>query len=249
MVFVILPAYNEEGAIGALLEYLKKILEEARLEYRVFLVNDGSNDGTLKEASAHLGKMPLKILDHGVNKGVHEAFKTGFKAACSEARDDDVIFTMDADGTHDAKLIPEMTDMVLSGSDIVITSRYRPGSRSYGVPLYRNFLSYAARYVVPFIFGEKEARDFTIFHRAYRAKILKDLMAHYRDRFIESQGFTSNTEVLVKARRHFGERLKIREIPCELHYERKKGPSKMKVLSNIQEYFRFIWRMKFKGAD
>lgn len=249
MLFIILPAYNEEGAIGALLEYLKKTLEGPRLEYTILLVNDGSSDGTLKEASAYLSRMPLKILDHGVNKGVHEAFRTGFSAACEAARDDDVIFTMDADGTHDARLIPQMASLVAKGYDIVITSRFRPGSRIYGVPLYRNFLSYAARYIVPFIFGEKEARDFTIFHRAYRARVLKELLGHYKERFIETHGFTSNTEVLVKARRHFGERLKIIEIPCELHYERKKGPSKMKVMRNIREYFRFIWMMKAGKID
>ncbi|MBI5492370.1 MAG: glycosyltransferase family 2 protein [Deltaproteobacteria bacterium] len=250
MVYIILPSFNEEGKIGDLLKDIRSILTGARIPYRVLLVNDGSTDNTVKVANRLLGSMPLTILDHKVNRGVHEAFRTGFKAALSSARDDDIVFTMDADGTHDVKLIPRMAEMVVNGGkDIVIASRFRPGSKIYGVPFYRNFLSYAARYVVPFIFNEKEARDFTIFHRAYSARVLKELSSFYKDKLIETTGFTSNTELLVKARIYFGDRLRVAEIPCELHYETKAGPSKMKVVKNINQYLKFIWRMKSQARS
>lgn len=245
MVFVILPAYNEEDKIGELLADIDEALGRAGIDYRVLVVNDGSTDGTVGVVKEFGERLPITLIDHGTNKGVHEAFRSGFNAAYDLAAPDDMIFTMDADGTHDVMKIPEMMEKLDEGYDIVIASRFRPGSKIYGVPFYRNFLSFGARYLVPLIFGEKEARDFTIFHRGYRARILKGLMDHYGKKFIESTGFTSNTEVLVKARKYYGDRLKVVEIPCELHYELKAGPSKMKVLSNIKEYFSFIWRMKF----
>lgn len=244
MVFIILPAYNEEAKIGELLSDIDDTLNKAGIGYRVIVVNDGSTDGTVGVVKGFAERLPITLIDHGTNKGVHEAFRSAFNAAYRLCADDDIIFTMDADGTHDVKKIPEMIEKLNQGYGIVIASRFMNGSKIYGVPLYRNFLSFAARYVVTFVFREKEARDFTIFHRAYRARTLKEVMDYYGGRFIESTGFTSNTEVLVKARKYYGKRLKISEVPCELHYERKKGPSKMKVLSNIKAYFIFILRMK-----
>ena len=244
MVFVMLPAYNEEGKIGELLSHIAETMDGAGLKYRVIVVNDGSTDGTVAVVKRFALSHPVTLIDHGVNRGVHEAFRSGFNAVYGLAAPDDVVFTMDADGTHDVGRTQEMMAKLDEGYDIVIASRFRAGSKIYGVPLYRNFLSFAARYVVPFIFGEREAMDFTIFHRGYRARTLKGVMDHYGERFIESVGFTANTEVLVKARAYYKDRLRIAEVPCELHYERKAGPSKMKVLHNIKEYFSFILRMK-----
>ncbi|MFQ5441628.1 MAG: glycosyltransferase family 2 protein [Thermodesulfobacteriota bacterium] len=246
MVFVILPAYNEEEKIGGLIRDIDSTFKKNGTEYRTIVVNDGSSDGTAGIVRGLSKTLPVTLIDLGTNKGVHEAFRRGFNAVYGLSAPGDIILTMDSDGTHDVKKSPEMIERIRSGCDIVIASRFRRGSRIYGVPLYRNFLSYAARYVVPFVFGEREARDFTIFHRAYRAEILKGLIDHYGERFIESTGFTANTEVLVKARIYYGKRLKVCEVPCELHYELKAGPSKMNVWSNLKEYFTFIWRMKFK---
>ncbi|GMR05425.1 MAG: glycosyltransferase [Thermodesulfobacteriota bacterium] len=246
-VLFILPAYNEESKIRELIESIGAVMDGTGSAYTVILVNDGSSDRTLDEAAALLGKLPLKIISHPVNMGVHEAFRSGFTAANAMAGPDDIIMTMDADGTHDVKLTPAMMEKIRQGCDIVIASRFRPGSKIVGVPAYRNFLSYAARFVVSLLFGVKGARDFTIFHRAYRASVIRAMMDHYGDRFIVSTGFTSNTEILLKAWSFYKGRLKICELSCELHYELKAGPSKMRVFQNAMEYFSMIWRLKVSG--
>lgn len=248
MIFIILPAYNEEHKIGEVLEEIDATLSEAGIGhggYRVILVNDGSTDDTLGVVRRMQQFMPLEVIDHGINRGVHEAFRSGFNLAVKLAKPEDIIFTMDADGTHDVSRTPEMIERIRAGWDIVIASRFRPGSKICGVPFHRNILSYGARFFVTFIFRVPGARDFTIFHRAYRARALKELMEAYGDRFIEACGFTSNAEILIKAGEYFGPDARICEVPCELHYEIKAGPSKMKVVKNIIEYFKMAWRIKF----
>lgn len=240
----ILPAYNEEQKIKSLIKSIGTVMRSCGMDYFVLLVDDGSSDRTAAEAGSLLGKEPLRIITHPVNKGVHEAFRTGFTAAAAIAGPDDIMMTMDADGTHDVNLVPAMVEKIGEGCDIVIASRFRAGSRIVGVPLYRNFLSYAARFVVTLVFGVKGARDFTIFHRAYKSEVIRSMLDHYKERFIVCSGFTSNTEVLLKAWRLYKGRLKVCELPCELHYELKAGPSKMRVVRNALEYFNLILRMK-----
>jgi dolichol-phosphate mannosyltransferase len=246
-IYVILPAYNEEALIGEMLADLDATLGRRGegCDYRVLVVNDGSTDNTAAVVRSMAESLPVELIDHGTNRGVHEAFRTGFGAAYELADGDDIIFTMDADGTHDVARMPEMIVRIGEGCDIVIASRFRRGSEVCGVPIHRYILSYCARYFVTSLFSVQEARDFTIFHRAYRARTIKELMEHYGERFIEAHGFTSNAEILIKAGVYFGDRIKICEIPCELHYELKAGPSKMKLMRNIGEYFRMAWRIKF----
>ncbi|MFQ5466475.1 MAG: glycosyltransferase family 2 protein, partial [Thermodesulfobacteriota bacterium] len=248
MIYIILPAYNEEHKIASVMKDIDATLASAgvgRDGYRILLVNDGSTDDTLGAARAVQGVLPIDIIDHGVNRGVHEGFRSGFNAALALASDDDIIFTMDADGTHDVSRTPEMIDRIREGWDIVIASRLRPGAKIIGVPLYRNVLTYGASFFVKLLFRTPGARDFSIFHRAYRASALRELMGAYGQRFIEAEGFTSNAEVLIKAYRYFGPHARICEVPCTLRYEMKAGPSKMKVLENILGYLTMAWRVKF----
>src|SRR5437879_11176308 len=42
------------------------------------------------------------------------------------------IFTLDADDTQPPEIIPGMASMIADGYDVVIASRYQPGSRALG---------------------------------------------------------------------------------------------------------------------
>ncbi len=87
---VIIPAYNEEKAIG---ETLGKLLPGAEKNgWNIIVVNDGSSDSTLKE----IEKFPsVKVVSHKVNRGYGASLKTGINAAETE-----LIAFYDADGQH-----------------------------------------------------------------------------------------------------------------------------------------------------
>ncbi|HEY0156558.1 MAG TPA: glycosyltransferase family 2 protein [Thermoanaerobaculia bacterium] len=110
-VALIIPALDEEHAIGALLASIDR-----RLIRDVIVGDNGSRDGTAAVARA------------GGAEVVHVA-QRGYGAACAGAltrlRDDvDVVLFMDADGSDDPAEIPALLEPILAGrADLVIGSR------------------------------------------------------------------------------------------------------------------------------
>ena len=93
---VVIPAFNEEGNIGPLIEEtFAKVPEHALGE--VLAVDDGSDDGTGAEIKALLGHYPkLRYLRHSRRAGQSAALRTGALAASCT-----IIATMDGDGQND----------------------------------------------------------------------------------------------------------------------------------------------------
>src|SRR5262245_23103991 len=93
---VVIPALNEEGNIGRLIdETFAAVPPEALGE--VIAVDDGSNDGTAAEIKARLRTNPrLRYVKHGHRAGQSAALRTGVRAARFP-----VIATMDGDGQND----------------------------------------------------------------------------------------------------------------------------------------------------
>lgn len=93
---VVIPAFNEEGNIGRLIDETFAALSQESLG-EVIVVDDGSNDGTEAEIKARLGKYPrLRYLKHSLKAGQSAALRTGVRAARFP-----VIATMDGDGQND----------------------------------------------------------------------------------------------------------------------------------------------------
>jgi glycosyltransferase involved in cell wall biosynthesis len=87
-VTVVIPAFNEEASIAAVVEALK-----SRATWNeILVVDDGSTDQTGPRAAA----AGARVIRHPYNKGNGAAVKTGIR----EARGD-VVLLMDGDGQHD----------------------------------------------------------------------------------------------------------------------------------------------------
>lgn len=121
---IIIPAYNEEENIAAVVEELKANYSQ----YDYVVINDGSLDKTAhicKRNHYHLISLPL-------NLGLSGAFRTGMKYAYRNGYDCAIQF--DADGQHDPAFIPVMLQrMEETGADIVIGSRYVEDRKSFGL--------------------------------------------------------------------------------------------------------------------
>ncbi len=243
MIYIVLPAYNEEKDLGTLLERVQNAMESQGLAYRVLVVNDGSQDGTLALAAEHAQKMPLEILDHGVNKGLGQALLTGLRRGDELARAEDIIVTMDADNTHDPALIGQMAAKIAQGNDVVIASRYEKGGQEIGLSYVRHILSGGASFLLRLFFPIAGARDYTCGYRAYRGEMLRRGFASYGDRLVEERGFTCMAEVLIKMKKLGA---KVGEVPLVLRYDFKSGPSKMKFVRTIVRYGALIARQMFQ---
>lgn len=239
MVIVAIPAYNEEGAIGDLLDEMAVELEDAALDYRVLVVDDGSTDATAEIVRARGETLPVELIQHERNQGLAAAIRTGLLAAVEQAEDRDVIVTMDGDNTHPSGLILRMYRMIREGSDVVIASRYQPGARVIGVTPFRQMLSLGASVLFRATFPIHGVRDYTCGYRAYRARLLRRAVEDLGDRLISESGFSCMVELLLRMRRM---EAIMSEVPMILRYDHKVGASKMNVRKTVMQTLRLLVR-------
>ncbi len=237
MIIIVLPAYNEEEALGQLLPAIAEVLGEAGLAYQVLVVDDGSTDGTAQLVTEFQPQMPVQLLQHPTNQGLAAAIRTGLTSATQTAADGDIVVTMDADNTHGASLIPAMVPKIGAGADVVIASRFQPGSRVVGVPWSRRILSWAASLLFRLLLPLPGVRDYTCGYRAYRGEVLREAFARYGEDLISQQGFSCMVDLLLR----IGTMpVVITEVPMILRYDLKPSASKMKVGATVLETLKLI---------
>jgi glycosyltransferase involved in cell wall biosynthesis len=134
---VLLPAYNEEATVGAVVRAVRL------LGYDAAVVDDGSSDATAREAAA----AGAEVLRLPVNLGVGGALCCGFRYAVD--RGYHLVVQCDADGQHDPRDIPALLDaLVRDDADMVIGTRFARDGSAYAVGAGRRaamrILAYAA---------------------------------------------------------------------------------------------------------
>ena len=226
MIFILLPAYNEEKTLPRLLEKIISFSNNHRGKVTTMVCDDSSTDKTLDAIKSFENKMDLTIIHHPINRGLGETSRDLFEKAVSLAKKDDIIIRMDADDTHSPKYIPAMIERLGLGYDIVIASRFARGGGQKGVNLYRGMISRAANLFMKIIFPVSGVREYSCGFRAYRAGIIKKAISIYGNNFIQLKGlgFTGTLEKLIKLNLIGA---KFSEIPFVLRYDLKDSPSKM----------------------
>jgi glycosyltransferase involved in cell wall biosynthesis len=112
---VVVPIYNEEENIDALVDELTRALEPIGKRYEVIAVDDGSSDASFaKLREAHARDDRIKVIRFRKNFGQTAAFAAGFDHARGEW-----VITIDADLQNDPADIPKLLDKAEEGFDIV----------------------------------------------------------------------------------------------------------------------------------
>jgi dolichol-phosphate mannosyltransferase len=241
-IWIVLPAFNEEKDLGHLLERVQDALGELGLPFEVVIVDDGSTDGTLQVVEQWAKLLPIRAVQHETNQGLGATIRDGLREACYIADAKDVIVTLDADNSHTPELILSLVRSVREGHDVVIASRFRPGSRVRGVPFGRRLLSRAAGIALKITFPIQGVRDYTCGYRAYRAEVLQQVTQDHPD-FFDQDGFQVMVDILLKLRRN--KNLIFGEEPLILRYDQKSGSSKMNVAATAADTLRLVIRRRF----
>jgi glycosyltransferase involved in cell wall biosynthesis len=110
---VILPAYNEEAAVGPQVEAIRHVLSTHGMVHEIIVVDDGSEDQTAEKAL----QAGARVVRYPENRGYGAAIKTGIVSARYES-----IVIIDADGTYPADQIPNLVTK-LETADMVVGAR------------------------------------------------------------------------------------------------------------------------------
>jgi len=191
-VFVLIPGYNEETAIGPVIEAAASYVE------RVVVMDDGSSDAT-GEIARERGAV---VLRHVLNRGLGAALGTGFAYAREEGAD--IAITLDADGQHDPREIPLFIEAISAGADVVIGSRMLDAE---GMPWYRQIANWLGNVTTFVLFGAWVTDSQSGF-RALGAEALDCID-------VRTNRMEVSSEIIAEARRN---RLNLVEVPIRAIY-------------------------------
>ena len=203
-VALVMAAYNEEGAVGAVVEALPRTLCGLRAE--VIVVADGCVDSTAKEAH----EAGAIVADVAANRGQGAALRLGYRIAREGGAR--YIVTTDADGQYNPLEIESLLAPVVGGRADFVTGSRRMGSEETTDPIRRAGVRFFA-VLVTALSGQRIS-DTTFGLRAMRAEVTGTVR-------LEQPQYQAS-ELLIGAIAHG---YRVLEVPATIH-RRKVGISK-----------------------
>ena len=170
---VIIPVYNSEQTLAALVRRLQPVLEAEAAEYELVLVNDGSSDRSW-DVICELSVMHqwLRGINLMRNYGQHNALLCGIRSARYE-----IIGTMDDDLQNPPEEIPKLLKKLGEGYDVVYGT---PQKEQHG--FWRDMASQVTKAVLKSTMGIQVARNVSAF-RAFRSDV-RNAFADYQGPFV-----------------------------------------------------------------
>lgn len=223
---VVIPALNEELAIGSIIERMQRagtriVTDSPVQEVEIIVVSDGSTDRTAEIAAQYEG---VRVIVFKTNRGYGAAIKKGFEEGSG-----DLVGFLDADGTCDPEFFATLCNaLVAEQADVAIGSRMGPQSRMPKIRRLGNRI-YA---LILSMLSNKVVSDTASGMRVIRRTALNHLYP-----LPDGLHFTP----AMSARVLMDQRLRIIERP--MSYEERIGESKLHVLRDGVRFLRTIFQM------
>lgn len=198
---VVVPLYNEEMVIDVMYTRLTQVLEGAKLDYEIVLVNDGSADRTLsmaKDICRHDNR--VKLISFSRNFGHQIAITAGMDRASGQA-----VVLIDADLQDPPEVILEMLAKWKEGFQVVYGVRKKREGESF-FKLFTAKMFYRLLRRLTSISIPVDTGDFRLMDRRVIEQLKK---MRERDRFVRGMvswvGFRQTQVEYVREKRYAGE--------------------------------------------
>ena len=204
---IVIPTYNERDAVEEQIKKILDTLDKAKIPGEVVIVDDDSPDKTWEHCENLKSKYNIQVLRRIGKKGLSSAVIDGFGIARGEIKG-----VMDADGSHDAVILPDMVKSIQSGEcDLAIGSRYIKGGGTKDWPWFRIFIS---KFAIALGRPLTSVRDITTGYCIFRKDVIEGVE-------LNPVGWKIVLEIIIK-----GNHKKWKEFPY-IFRDREKGQSKL----------------------
>lgn len=245
-IFAILPCYNEQDNIGALIDGFmaerEKLSSKGKYVLSVVAIDDCSTDDTkqviLGCAARYEG---VSLLAHESNKGLCGGLNSAIAYFMEHGEEDSLLLLMDGDNTHDPAYLHEMLRKIEAGSDCVIASRYRAGADVVGVARHRVFMSDMAKHYYRAVLRVPNVQDYTCGYRLYKRDSVQRMVSAFGQDPIKEKSFACMMELLYKL---YLTGARFDEVGFVLRYDNKQGASKMQVLRTARKSITTALRLR-----
>lgn len=212
---VVVPAYDEESTLPAVVERLLQV-EHLR---EIVIVNDASTDNTGSIADGLSQSYEcVRVTHHAVNRGKTEALKTGFQLTTG-----DIVIVQDADLEYDPGDIAEVIAPIIEGhADVVFGSRFLV-RRAARVLYYYHYVANRGLTLLSNLFTNINLTDVETGYKAFRGDIIRNMI-------LKSSGFGFEIEVTARAAK-LG--CAIYEVPISYHGRTYEEGKKIGLLDGI----------------
>jgi dolichol-phosphate mannosyltransferase len=227
-ILVDIPILNEIENIERLVRGVTQALRG--YDYLLLVVDGGSTDGTLEYLERAIGEQPGRVallkkkkVVRGCQRGA--ALLAGLNWGLQNG-DFDIFVEMDGDLSHRPEELPAGIETIARGAaDIVIISKYAPGSQIVGRSAHRTIISLICNFAVR-IMIRRDLHDFSNGYRFYN-RSAAELPARYAIRYGSPIYLT---EVMAIWMKHG---LKVVEIPGK-YMGRDEGRTKVRLVDYIK---------------
>ena len=229
-ILIFSATYNEAENI----ENFLSSIEELNLALDILLIDDNSPDGTWKIIQEYSkSKKNIHLIVRNKKEGLDTAHKIAYEYSIKNNYD--FLITLDADMSHDPKVIPKFIDELKTNA-FVLGSRYIKGGKC-NMNGFRLFLSYFGNKIIKFAL-RIDCNEFTSSYRGFNLKILKDF--HFKN--ISAKGYSFFMETIFQIH---NKGITINQIPIYFA-DRKEGKSKIPKIEVYRTLLN-VMRLKLKS--
>ncbi|MHA1277502.1 MAG: glycosyltransferase family 2 protein [Candidatus Helarchaeota archaeon] len=186
IISVIMPAFNEERAVGGLIDRTKRVLDKITDSYEIIVIDDGSCDSTFNICC----KKCVTIIHNQHNWGKGYALREGFRHARGE-----IIVTIDSDGEHHPEEIPLLVQPIIDGkTEVTLGTRFRNNGNKLVTSVTNTFgnkfFNFVIHWLTNCVFTDTQCG-----FRAFKKDSLQRLD-------LQAYGYDIETEMIVKLARY-----------------------------------------------
>lgn len=165
-VAVVIPVYNEEENLPALMKRLLPVMQDLKKSFEIIFIDDGSHDKSLEILKGFTEHPQVKVVELTRNYGQHAAILAGFSIVNA-----DIVITMDADLQNPPEEIPKMVKTMQDGNYDVVGSIRKGRKDSFLRILPSKIINIVARKITGVTM-----RDWGCMLRAYKKPVVERMI-------------------------------------------------------------------------